>query len=558
MRSITLIVTVAGILLAITASARDIIVSPGDSLTRARDTAKAGDRVVLHGGTYPLTEPLVLGPQNSGVTWTAATGETPVLSGGRTVTNWVLHDSKRNIWKATVTDTDNFRQLYINGIKAVRACSNGNPGLKKSPTGFTTPDVSLQSYGNISDMEVVASPRPWTQNRLPIAAIHGNAITIQEPCWTNLNARPHHGAGTPVRLENAYELMRNPGHWYLNRHHHTLYYIPRSGENMNTAIVEIPVLEQLITLAGSAVTPVHGVHFVGLTFRLTNWLQPSTNLGLQSGQANQGVALKAALDCTGAQHANISGCTFQQLGGNGLNLLTASRNDTVDGCIFRDIAAGAVQVGCIDATTSQLPPESGDIVVNIVVSNCTIHHVATDYQSSCAVFFGYTRACTITHNEICNVPYSGISLGWGWTNAGARAAYTRGNRILFNKIHDHMQVLADGGAIYCNGYQEGGLIKGNHVYNQGHNYALLYLDDGAANWTVTSNVCQGASREHAWYLYKGVNNHASHNFTDHSFVHIRNTGPCTVSDTTVVTTNVWPAEAVAIINSAGPTQKKPL
>src|SRR4030042_806217 len=38
--------------------------------------------VVLCGGTYYLNEPLVLGPQDSGITYAARPGEIPVLSGG--------------------------------------------------------------------------------------------------------------------------------------------------------------------------------------------------------------------------------------------------------------------------------------------------------------------------------------------------------------------------------------------------------------------------------------------------------------------------------------------
>ena len=45
----------------------------------------------------------------------------------------------------------------------------------------------------------------------------------------------------------------------------------------------------------------------------------------------------------------------------------------------------------------------------------------------------------LAHNEISHLPYSAISLGWGW-NA---YPYTYGgeNAIVNNHIHDHMQVL---------------------------------------------------------------------------------------------------------------------
>ncbi len=74
-------------------------ISPGDSLEKARDAAQAGDRIILHGGTYRLGETLVLGPQNSGVTWMAAPGEKPVISGGVSVTGWT--SDTNGIWKSS-------------------------------------------------------------------------------------------------------------------------------------------------------------------------------------------------------------------------------------------------------------------------------------------------------------------------------------------------------------------------------------------------------------------------------------------------------------------------
>lgn len=308
--------------------------------------------------------------------------------------------------------------------------------------------------------------------------------------------------------------------------------------------------------------------FVGLTFRLSNWLQPSTSLGLVSPQANQGEMtnnelkwdMKAAIDCTGARNVDVMSCTFRQLGGSGINFLQACRNDTVNACTFLDLAASAIQAGGLDES---LPIDSGDIVSGIVVTNCAVHDVCTDYQEGCGIFFGFTANCTIARNEIFNVPYTAISLGWGW---GKEAAYTIGNRILNNKIHDHMRVLRDGGGIYCNGVQHSGLISGNYIYNQGSVYAELYLDDGSSNWTVTSNVCKVASAEE-WYLYKGTNNHASDNFTDKYFNGRHDPGPegscnmskggCSVQNTMLIRDGNWPQAALDIMTRAGTSHSSP-
>ena len=170
------------LLLAAAASAKDIAVSPGDSLAKARDTANAGDRIVLRGGVYRLEETLRLGPQHSGVTWIAAPGEKPVLSGGIVVTGWTADTDGR--YKATV-NLDNFRQLWVNAQRAQRARGpapagmafwgqneatvikhdnppglTGTPGYqpgrldKIAPAGYTTTDAKLADWKNPSDMEM--------------------------------------------------------------------------------------------------------------------------------------------------------------------------------------------------------------------------------------------------------------------------------------------------------------------------------------------------------------------------------------------------------------------
>jgi hypothetical protein len=537
-------------------------------VVRAMNANMSGDIVIyLRGGTYVLTNTVTFGPSDSGnnghkIIYKAYESEQPIISGGKTITSWTLHDANKNIWQAKVSDWDNFRQIYVNGVKATRAHSSGPlAGWKTNSTGYSTTDTNLQNFADITNMEIVASPYEWMQERFPIAGITGTNITVTA-------VKPWAGYGHPTRLENAYEFMNTPGFWHLNRKAHTLYYIPRDGEDMTAAIVEAPVVEEMIAISGNATNPVSNLSFAGLTFRLSNWLQPGTSLGLLSPQANQGEmtnnkiqwVMKSAIDCIGARNVEVTGCTFRQLGGNGINLRKACRDDTVDACAFHDLAAGAIQAGGLD---ERLPAGSGDIVSGILVTNCSVHDVSTDYQEGCGIFFGYTANCTISHNEIFNLPYTAISLGWGW---GRKVAYTTGNRILNNRIHDHMRLLRDGGGIYCNGAQRDGLISGNYIYNQGSVYAELYLDDGSSCWTVASNVCKVASAEE-WYLYKGESNHADGNFTDKYYNRARDPGPegsrnlgkegCWVRNTKLIGDGNWPQAALDIMAQSGTTRALP-
>src|SRR3546814_326274 len=81
------------------------IAHPFRTLTRAqvavRDANAKGDVVVrIADGLYRLDAPITLTAADGGqkgwvVTWTAAPGAKPVLSGGIAVTGWTLHDKAR-------------------------------------------------------------------------------------------------------------------------------------------------------------------------------------------------------------------------------------------------------------------------------------------------------------------------------------------------------------------------------------------------------------------------------------------------------------------------------
>ena len=65
---------------------------------------------------------------------------------------------------------------------------------------------------------------------------------------------------------------------------------------------------------------------------------------------------------------------------------------------------------------------------------------------------------TVDHNEVNDLPYSGITIGWGgWRerlgNLSPLANYSQHNAITNNLVFNYMQVMADGGGIYSNGIQ---------------------------------------------------------------------------------------------------------
>lgn len=50
------------------------------------------------------------------------------------------------------------------------------------------------------------------------------------------------------------------------------------------------------------------------------------------------------------------------------------------------------------------------------IDNCYFTETGNEDWGCLAIAAGYVSDIHIVHNEICEVPYSGISLGWGWSS----------------------------------------------------------------------------------------------------------------------------------------------
>lgn len=83
------------------------------------------------------------------------------------------------------------------------------------------------------------------------------------------------GHNSAFYLTNAKELLDSEGEWYLDAKASKLYYIPRKGENMNTAEVIVPAVETLLKVEGTPDNPVKDVTFEGITFSYATWMRPS-------------------------------------------------------------------------------------------------------------------------------------------------------------------------------------------------------------------------------------------------------------------------------------------
>ncbi|MCX5757734.1 MAG: right-handed parallel beta-helix repeat-containing protein [Candidatus Hydrogenedentes bacterium] len=413
------------------------------------------------------------------------------------------------------------------------AGDDANPGTESKPVR-TLARAQREARGGVQVMLLDGTftlTEPWRfdvrdSNTVYHAADGDRArVSMLQPWFMLASRKEGVQAVTPSYVENAFELLDEPGEWYFDKPARTLYYLPRDGEDMTKAVATVPVLETRIDIRGSSEESVAAIRFEGITFADATWLGPN-RIGHIDEQANfsfaatniferdrhlvnvQNEYLKSPANVVvhAGRGIRFEDCTFTRLGGAGIDLECGAQDNVISHCRFFDIRGSAIQVGDV------LPPDHHPcdprlIVQGNQIAGNDIHDIGIEYQDSVGVFAGYVRDTVIAHNHIHDLPYSGVSMGWGWGEADTGAGGyptpykyetptpAANNRIEYNHIHDVMRQRNDGGGIYMLGNQPGTVIRGNHIHDNhvGGGPGGIYLDEGSGFIEIVGNSVYNVS-----------------------------------------------------------------
>ena len=530
------------------AMAADISITPDSSLQdavrKAREMRRLGkaNEVTLHlsAGTYYLYDPLRLRPEDSGL---RIEGDGAVISGGMPITGW----KRQGKWLvASVPDFNgrpvDFRQLYINGEKAVRARDVSDFEQmhrimtydKKNhvlwiPKAAATPLLRGRVKGGGEYAELVLHEM-WCSTNLRIKSmtVQGDSVAVRfhnpeaklqfEHPWPS-PMTPDTKHPSPFYLTNALELLDEPGEWYHDIREHKVYYMPRKGETIREAIV--PVLPSLVEFIGTPERPVRNIIIKGVAFHHTTWMRPSEqgHVPLQAGMYlteayklrpqidrpnnhkldNQGWLGRAdaAVELRWTEGCHFESCRFEHLGGSGLDYVVGCKGGTTTRCTFTDIAMNGYVCGSFspEGLETHLPYQPTDfreVCTHQEVANCHFYNVTNEDWGCVAICAGYVSGINIEHNTIHDVSYTGISLGWGWNRD---LVCMKDNKVHANLIYNYAQHMYDCAGIYTLGNQPGTVISENvvrdiakpsYVHDPNH-WFYLYTDEGSSNITLRDN-----------------------------------------------------------------------
>lgn len=554
-----LLTLAAAAMAAVSVSATDIIVKPGaytieKALQQAREARrldKATD-ICLHleSGTYNLNQPIIIRPEDNG-TRIVADGKV-VISGGVKVSGW---KKEGKYYVATVPDFNGrpleFRQMWVNGKKAVRARDVDDfedmfriRNIDKAKEIVYVPAAAVKKIKGARYAEMVLHEMWCVANlRIKDIKIQGDsaAVTFHQPeshvhfmhPWPSPMVTTD-GHNSPFYLTNAKELLDKEGEWYLDARTSKLYYIPRKGEDMKTAEVIVPAVETLLKVEGTPDTPVKDVTFEGITFSYATWMRPSVSghAPLQAGMYmieayklrpkmdrpngdhkldNQGwvgrPASAVSLNC--AENVSFSKCTFEHNASTGLDYHLYIKGGSIDRCTFRDIGGNGILAGSFgpESHEAHLPyaPADGRIIcTGLSITNNLITDVTNEDWGCVGIGAGFVKDIKICDNEISDVSYTGISMGWGWNQ---QVCSMSNNLVSGNLIYHYAKHMYDTAGIYTLGSQPHSFIENNvvrdiytptYVHDPNH-WFYLYTDEGSSyitvrnNWTPTEKYLKNAN-----------------------------------------------------------------
>ena len=516
---------------------------------------QGGITIYMEGGTYAFHEPVFIRPEDSGTkespTIIRSVGdEKVILSGGISINGW---KKQGKVWVADVPAFNgrplDFRQLWVNGKKAVRARDvedfekmNRICSVDEKNEILYVPAVSIRrlidNKGNLkAKYAEMVLHQMWCVANLRIRSVEvqGDSAAIRfhqpesriqfEHPWPRPMVTTD-GHNSAFYLTNARELQDVPGEWYHDIDARKVYYYPREGEKMQEAEVIVPAVETLVRVEGTLDRPVCHIRFEKITFSYTTWMRPSEkgHVPLQAGMYltdgyridpkmqrnylnhpldNQGWLGRpaAAVRVVAARQIDFERCRFEHLGSTGLDYEEAVQGGVVRGCLFRDIAGNGLLVGSFSpaAHETHLPYDPADrreVCTQQQINNCYFTEIGNEDWGCLAIAAGYVGDVNIEHNEISEVPYSGISLGWGWTQT---VNCMRNNRVHANLIHHYAKHMYDVAGIYTLGSQPKSYVTENcvhSIYKPGYvhdpnHWFYLYTDEGSSFITVRDNWTEG-------------------------------------------------------------------